>query len=120
MPDLVESIKTAAQQVMDSSQLTALLFGLVISTSPIKIQVDQKLILEKEQLFLARNVTDFQTSVSLSWRTGIGLKDEGYDHSHSVSGGSLTVHNALKVGEKVILIRQSGGQKFIVLDRVVM
>jgi len=28
------------------------------------------------------------------------------------------IYNALKAGEKVILIRQQGGQKFIVIDRI--
>jgi len=30
-----------------------------------------------------------------------------------------TVHNQLKNGDKVILFRQQGGQKFVVLDKVV-
>jgi len=30
------------------------------------------------------------------------------------------IHNNLSVGEKVVLLRMQGGQKFIVLDRAVM
>ena len=42
-----------------------------------------------------------------------------FSHSHSISGKkSITIHNALSKGDKVSLIRQMGGQKFIVLDKV--
>lgn len=41
-------------------------------------------------------------------------------HSHSYSGKKkFIVHNALKLGEKVILLRVQGGHQFVVLDRVV-
>ena len=32
---------------------------------------------------------------------------------------SIIVHNQLKSGEKVVLIKEQGGQRYIVLDRVV-
>ena len=48
----------------------------------------------------------------------------GYDafssHSHAITGRKpIRVHNALKSGEKVILIRMAGGQKYLIIDRVV-
>lgn len=40
-------------------------------------------------------------------------------HSHSYTGRKrFTVHLALKKGEKVLLLRADGGQKYIVLDRM--
>ena len=40
-------------------------------------------------------------------------------HKHSYKGRKkFTVHNALKKGEKVVMIKLQGGQKFVVLDRV--
>ncbi len=40
-------------------------------------------------------------------------------HNHNISGNkSITIHNALKQGDKVILIQQRGGQKFVVLDKI--
>ena len=39
-------------------------------------------------------------------------------HKHRYQGRKKwRVHNALKTGEKVILLRCDGGQKYIVLDR---
>lgn len=40
-------------------------------------------------------------------------------HNHAIQGRTtVTVHSGLKKGEKVILIRMQGGQKFVVLDRM--
>lgn len=62
-------------------------------------------------------------SVSISNDTSnnlsVGQKNIDLTHRHGISGRkSLTIHNALKNGDKVILIQQQGGQKFIVLDKV--
>ena len=155
MPDLVESIKKAALQAVDNSKPCGLMFGTVISDSPLKIQVGQKLILTDDQLVLTRNVTDFEVEVSTNWGTSSSLGSHTHSvnlsaavsvssggdpshshgasgsvngstggaslgHSHSISGrNTVTVHNALSSGESVLLIQQSGGQKFIVIDRVV-
>ena len=44
-------------------------------------------------------------------------KDLG--HMHSIAGTkSITINNALKQNDKVILLQQAGGQKYIVLDKV--
>jgi L-asparaginase/Glu-tRNA(Gln) amidotransferase subunit D len=43
------------------------------------------------------------------------------DHKHVVKSNKekeLTVHNALEVGDKVALIRKTGGQVYYILDRI--
>lgn len=62
-------------------------------------------------------------SVSIKNDTNSSLasdqKNIDLTHKHGISGRkSLTIHNALKSGDKVMLIQQQGGQKFIVLDKV--
>ena len=116
MPDLIETIKKAAQQASEASKPVAVMFGIVQDASPLKINVEQKLLLEKEQLILSRNVTDFEREVTPSnWST-----DSTGGHSHTISGKKKEeVHHALKKGEKVVLLRISGGQQYLVWDRVV-
>ena len=130
--DLVKLMKKAAVEAVDASKPANMVFGKVISASPLKIKVDQKLILTSAQLVLSRNVTDYRLSVTVDWNT------EDHTHTHNISdsytgGGSassethkhevkgtktMTVHNALKVGEEVIMMQVSGGQKYIVMDRI--
>lgn len=54
-------------------------------------------------------------TVTVEGKTG----SRNLSHTHNITGRkSIIVHNALQVGEEVILIRQAGGQEYIVLDRV--
>ena len=100
MPDaneLVETLKRAAVEAMEATKPVNVYFGEVISSSPLKINVEQKMILSEKQLILSRNVTNFKTKLS---------------------SGDITVYNGLVAGDEVIILRQQEGQKFIVLDRI--
>ena len=121
--ELVETLKRAAMNAVESTKPVNVCFGEVVGVSPLKINVEQKMILGKKQLILTRNVTDFSTMVTVDWSTEnkSGGTGEGSfaSHSHKITGKKkITVHNGLAVGDDVILVRQQGGQKFIVLDRI--
>lgn len=126
MPDAVgiaKKIKRAAIEAQESTKPVEICFGKVTSASPLKILVEQKLPLGEGQLILARNVTDFTTEVTVNWNTedkGGGSGYASYEtHKHPIKGRKkITVHNGLVVGDEVILIRQQGGQKYIVVDRI--
>lgn len=139
--DLLNIIKRAALEAVNASQPADFCFGKVTSVEPLKISVEQKMTLGAAQLILTRNVTDYKVKVSMDWKTeGAG------NHSHSYSGNcsdggsvsgttsstekhvhqivsdkqkELTIHNALQIGDEVILLKKKGGQKYLVLDRVV-
>lgn len=100
--DLLIVIKKAARDAIEASQPCNFLFGKVIGTKPLKISVEQKMTLGSAQLVLTRNVTNFNTNITINGE---------YEQ--------ITVHNALKVGDEVTLLKQKGGQKYLVLDRVV-
>lgn len=144
--DLVSSIKKAATEAVEASKPASWMFGTVTSISPLKINVEQKMTLTSAQLVLARNVTDYTVYMSVDHVTetslgshnhNVGVSVESSDtehtystsvdevpvnleHIHNYSGiKSYTVHKALKIDEEVILARMGGGQKYIVLDRVV-
>lgn len=129
--ELVRLVKQAAVEAVQADAPMAICYGNVTSTTPLKIQVDQKKILGEAQLILTDNVRDF--NVVLSTIEGEG-KSEGPHYTEDESGGGgyaefaahrhkyqgrkkWRVHNALEVGEKVILLRCDGGQKYVVLDR---
>lgn len=120
---IIKKIHKAAVEAVESTKPVNVCFGEVVSVSPLKINVEQKMILGKKQLILTRNVTDFSTMVTVDWSTEnkSGGTGEGSfaSHSHKITGKKkITVHNDLAVGDDVILVRQQGGQKFIVLDRI--
>lgn len=131
MPDAVELVKTikrAAADAVRAGKPAEVCFGKVTGVSPLKILVEQKMTLGRAQLVLSRNVTDFKVEMSAGnvqdyYYTGGGPPDGATapvtpSHTHAVGRIRVTVHNGLVVGDEVILLRQQGGQKYVVIDRV--
>ena len=123
--DLLKAVQEASIAAVAASKPTDILFGTVQSVSPLTVFIDAKLLIPEKALALSRNVTDFDTEVTVQWRTentsgGGGGYDAFSSHSHAITGRKpIRVHNALKTGENVILIRMAGGQKYLIVDRVV-
>lgn len=99
--DLVKIIKKAASDAVRVSKPVEICYGKVTSASPLQILIEQKMTLGAAQLVLSRSVTDYTTEMT--------VEDERK---------KITVHNGLVVGDDVILLRQQGGQKYIVADRL--
>lgn len=130
MPDangLVDTLKRSAVEAVEAGKPVNVYFGEVVSASPLKINVEQKMILGEKQLILSRNVTNFKTKITAGniqnyYYTGdinSGTAPVSPPHIHAVGTIEITVHNGLAVGDKVIILRQQKGQKFIVIDRMV-
>lgn len=135
MANLVELVKQASAEERDASMPCDILFGTVISASPIEINVEQKMTLTASQLILSTLVQEFDVDMTVDHNTENTTFPGSHTHTcpdGTTNGGNLvtthlhayrgrktfTVHLGLKAGEKVMLIRAQGGQKFIVLDRV--
>lgn len=128
--DLVKAIKKAAVEAVNASKPANMVFGKVVSESPLKIKVDQKLILTEKQLILARDVTDYEIEMEPSRdeqpyfheteEASGGSGDASFAvHKHKYQGKKkFLVYNALKSGEEVILMQLAGGQQYIVIDRI--
>ncbi len=134
--ELVRIIKKAAVDANKAEKPVEICFGNVLSTSPLKILVEQKLTLGAEQLVLTKAVTDHWVDIEVSHftvndnfmipdhthGTPAGPTDSGNldtKHKHGYKGRKkILVYNGLKTGEKVLLIRFDKGQRFVVLDRV--
>ena len=139
--DLLDLIKKAAVEAVDASKPVQVCFGKVTNTSPLKINVEQKMTLGELQLVLCRNVTEFKTTITVDWNTQYALDEHSHEvsgvddkgdkidlvtdnkdlsHNHKIVGNkTITVHNGLVIGDEVILLRMQNGQKYIVIDRVV-
>lgn len=124
--ELVDTLKRAAVEAVEAGKPVNVYFGEVVSASPLKINVEQKMVLGEKQLILTRNVTDFKTKITAGniknyYYTGdvnSGTAPVSPLHVHAVGTIDVTVHNGLAVGDGVILIRQQEGQRFIVVDRI--
>ena len=100
--NLVMLIKRAALDAVDAHDPMSLKIGEVISASPLKIRINQKIVLSNAQLLLTNAVREYTAFATTA------------DSDRE----KITMHLRLAAGEKVLLLRCDGGQKFIVLDRL--
>ncbi|KXG42663.1 DUF2577 domain-containing protein [Tepidibacillus decaturensis] len=111
---LVNLIKRIALGAVATTYPTAIQFGKVTSVSPLKINVEQKMTLSKEHLILTRNVKDYKSKVTVNWST-----ESTDNHTHQIQGvKEITFHNALEIGDNVLMLRMQGDQKFIVWHKL--
>ncbi len=96
----IELIKAVALDVTESTYPVQVVFGTVVSADPLKVKLSQQVILSEKQLILTESVCE-------------------QDYPSDVPEITLTVKAGLKVGEVVLMLRMQGGQKYIILDRVV-
>lgn len=88
MPDnrLANAIRMLSKQTADASKPMTRVFGVVTKLDPLTIQVNEKLVLDEDFLVITQTVKNY-----INW-------------------------DFLRVGDKVVMTRQSGGQLFIVDD----
>lgn len=94
--DLTKIMKQLAVNAYEATKPVNVSFGKVVSVSPLKIQVEQKLTLSKEQLILTRNVTNYKTSISMpsvSTNNSSPKISESLKHDHTVNIDTTTVED---------------------------
>lgn len=119
MMNLTNLIKTAAKQAVDASNPAHILFGEVTSIDPLEVNVDQRFNLTADFLVVPESLTRYEVDLS-------------HSHSYQDNNGSgdttrtsevalvepIVIRAGLQIGDKLILIRVQGGQKYVIFDKV--
>lgn len=100
--DLLVAIKKAAIDAVENIKPVNIVFGKIDSTSPLSVNVENKLTLSNEQLIMRDIFKEYELKCEVDGKVGVARLDL-----------------KLKPGEDVILFRMQGGQKYLILDRVV-
>lgn len=116
---ILDIVKRAGVGAVESNNPVAILFGTVSKVSPLEIEVHDKLKLTEDFLVLTERVTRYEVNIE-------------HNHALSIDGSKVNTEMALKdlltkkpirtgliKGDKVVLVQVQGGQKFVVLDKVV-
>lgn len=86
---------------LKESDLSDLVYGQVISTSPLKIRVENRFEIGAPFIELSRMVKELVVSITIDGKTG-----------------SATVFRDLRMGDNVRMLRAQKSQKYYVLERV--
>lgn len=125
MSDIIRTLRKVVLDAVNAQKLTDIVYGTVESIAPLKVRVDQKLLLEQEQLKLTRAVMDYEVDMTVDHltenRSG-GSGDAAYaSHNHEYKGRKkFLIHNGLIIGDKVTMIRAHGGQQYLIIDKEVV
>lgn len=110
---MLDAIRKAALTAMEATVPVAVMLGTVTKTDPLEVNVDQRFTLDADFLIVPESLT----------RHEINLR-----HAHTTPGGGATddaltepvvIRPGLQVGDRVALLRIQGGQKYLILDKVV-
>lgn len=116
MTDFVKNMRKIVLDAVNAQKLTNMVYGIVESVSPLKVRIDQKLVLEEEHLKLTRAVMDYEVEMTVDHTTEVASA-----HSHEYKGRKkFIIHNGLIVGDKVTMIRAHGGQQYLIIDKEVV
>ena len=119
---LLETMKKVAEQSQNANVPAAFLFGNVTATSPLTIRVDNRFDITGEAIVVMK---EFRAGYYPTHRHS-GSGDPAFaSHDHTLKNDYLTntgptseYYYGLAVGDKVVLLRNQGGQSFLVLGRV--
>ncbi|MBY9078313.1 DUF2577 domain-containing protein [Paenibacillus sp. HN-1] len=109
---MLEAIKRAAQEAVAAAGPVIIQMGIVTSVNPLKVIVDNRLELTKDVLLLPESLTELKLDLSHAHSTGGGMTGEAMVEP-------IILRNGLSAGDKLLLIRMQGGQRYVVIDRLV-
>lgn len=124
---LIDVMKRASMEAVANAQMCDLRYGEVTSTNPLKVHITNLFTLPASMLVVPEHLTDHEVKITTSgygWVTedksgGGGMAAfESHNHEINQSQKTVKIHNALKVGDKVALLRKQGGQSYYILDRI--
>lgn len=120
---LLQTLQVIMDQTMQAGKLSDYILGVVETESPLSIRIEQKETVTEEFLILTDAVRDYDVDIEVLHitenRAG-GSGDPAFaSHNHDYTGRKkIRVYNSLHEGESVMLLRQAGGQEYVVLSRV--
>ncbi len=109
---MLEQVKRIAEQTMEARVPMRFLRAEVKSLSPLTLFVDNRFYLSPpalvvlKEMYGHKHLVPGHSTVTAS------------NHSHSVKQFDSNIAEALKVGDKVVLLRNYGGQEYLILGRL--
>jgi len=116
---MIDIIQKAIKQGIMNAGLVGVMEGDVVSAPPnlkIKLKNNSKLVIPKELLVVPEHLTTHSKICDISC-SNVSTSLENFSNFNA-NGASVTFKNALKSGDKVMLISFEGGQRFYIMDRI--
>ncbi len=117
MSSLLDLIKAAGADAVNASNPVNILFGEILTVHPLSVKVDQCFILPADFLMVPERMTKYEVDLQHTHQ----YTDDG---STSDTSEALTqrivIRSGLAPGDRVLMLRVQGGQRYVILDKVVV
>lgn len=107
---MFDVIKQLALDVMEGHTYSGFCIGEIQTVNPLSVVLEDNLMIEERFLILSEYVTTFEERGKI--RTWTSTEGDTWSEYR------LEVDRELKVGEKVCLIKDNGGQRYFIIDRI--
>ncbi|MDR1754601.1 MAG: DUF2577 domain-containing protein [Eubacterium sp.] len=116
----MDIIKRCAVESVEARDPMQIMVGKVISIDPLKIFLDQRVILSEKFLIIPPTLTDYTIEAEVDHLTENAFDgDSEKEHNHKYSGKKeFKILNKLEVDDRVLVLREQGGQKFYVINKL--
>lgn len=108
---MLEQLKKIVRSTEEADVPTRFMFGVVTSLSPLTVLVDNRFYISQPALKVMREIYG-HSHVVPSHNTQTASQ-----HTHSVPQMDSNIAEALAVGEEVVLLRNRGGQQYLIIGR---
>ncbi len=113
--EFTQAVQEIAVKAVSGMKPAEIRIAEVRRATPLQVYLPGLFIISEEALTLTQNVTNYEIEVEVDWET-----ETSSNHKHSIKGKkTIKINNGLKVGEKVLIFRSQGGDKYIVIDKLV-
>ena len=119
--NLVQLIKKIAMDAVRAAKMCDYVTGVVTSEDPLKVKITNSFEIGEEFFMVPQSMTDHEVEVTIKKEYGWKTKNRsgGTGDDIVLENVKIMIHNALKAGDEVLMMRKSGGQEFVVIDKVV-
>lgn len=108
---MLEQLKKIARSTEEAGVPTMFMFGVITSLSPLTVFVENRFYISPPAVQVMKEIYGHKHVIpSHSTQTAS-------QHAHGVSPFDSNIAEALAVGEKVVLLRNRGGQKYLIIGR---
>lgn len=108
---MLDQLKKIVRSTEEADVPTKFMFGAVTSLSPLTVLVDNRFYISPPALKVMKEIYGHSHVIpSHSTQTAA-------QHSHDVSKFDSDIAEALAVGDEVVLLRNRGGQQYLIIGR---
>ncbi len=118
--NMIQIIKKAALDAVEQSSPVNIAYGIVESLHPLEVSVNQKFTLTEDFLIVPERLIRHEVDLKHN-HAYIDTKMNTPTPSTTEDAllEKLVIREGLQVGDKVLLLREQGGQRYLVMDRLV-